>query len=46
MNMDDDGWWMVVTTVCPLLARFFSVTIKPRDVAASRPVVVAAVLDL
>jgi len=37
MNMADEGWWMVVTTVWPLLASCLSDTIKPSEVAASRP---------
>jgi hypothetical protein len=36
-NMEEEGWWMVLTTVWPLLARFFMETISPSDVEESRP---------
>ncbi len=38
--MELEGWWIVVTTVWPLWAKFFRVTISPRDVAESRPKIV------
>jgi hypothetical protein len=43
-NMEEDGWWMVLTTVCPLLARFFIDTINPSEVDESRPVVAWVVM--
>ena len=36
-NTSDDGWWMVVTTVRPLAARFFRICTTWNAANESRP---------